>query len=67
MQTICNLIVYVQVLNRYTSSLKGGERMTLKQEAHGLIDTLPDDCIKIIIRLMYKMEPSKAAAVRHCT
>ena len=37
--------------------------MTLRQEAYGLIDTLPDDCIRIIIRLMYKMESRKPVSL----
>lgn len=29
--------------------------LTIQQEAYKLIDTLPDDSVKIIIQLMYRM------------
>ncbi len=31
--------------------------MTIRQEAYKLIDALPEDSIRIIVQLMYKMEP----------
>ena len=33
--------------------------MTIRQEAYKLIDALPEDSIRIIVQLMYKMEPEK--------
>ena len=33
--------------------------MTIKQEAYQLIDSLPEDSIRILIQLMCKMEPQK--------
>ena len=31
--------------------------MTIRQEAYRLIDSLPEDSIRIIVQLMYKMDP----------
>lgn len=33
--------------------------MTIQQEAYKLIDALPEDSIRIIVQLMYRMEPRK--------
>ena len=35
--------------------------MTIQQEAYHLIDTLPEDSVRIIVELMYKMKPLQAA------
>ena len=37
---------------------KGAISVTIKQEAYRLIDSLPEDSIRIIVQLMYKMEPA---------
>ena len=33
--------------------------MTIQQEAYKLIDEMPEDCVRIIIQLMYKMRSRK--------
>ena len=33
--------------------------MTLQQQAHGLIDSLSDDCVKVVIQVMQRMQPKK--------
>ena len=33
--------------------------MTIQQEAYKLIDEMPDDCVRIIVQLMYKMGSGK--------
>ena len=36
--------------------------MTIQQEAYQLIDELPEDSLRIIVQLMYKMESGKSKA-----
>lgn len=39
--------------------------MTVREEAYGLIDNLPEDSVKAIIQIMVRMAPAKKKTAAH--
>lgn len=39
--------------------------MTVREEAYGLIDRLPEDSVKAVIQIMIRMAPEKQKRIAH--